>query len=166
MLKQDTLAFLKDLLNALTELLGGEHLLFAGRLFDDIDQFVIRAGRGETHLAAWADADRLIVDPGFQQWMKETQTLPAEKQIAAVKKKLRQRNPGSFGRVEHKIENEVVTELSIHFLTIRDHKSASWNETPKDSPQYTFQETKQFTKAVRHIAACGHSSGEFRAVRD
>jgi hypothetical protein len=40
-----------------------------------------------------------IDDPAFQQWVKVTQALPAEKQIEAVSKKLMELNPGFDGKV-------------------------------------------------------------------
>ncbi len=56
----------------------------------------------------------------FQQWVKATQALPAEKQIEAVSKKLMELNPGFNGKVTGvggtgtpKIENGVVTELGF-----------------------------------------------------
>ena len=39
------------------------------------------------------------LDPAFQQWVKATQALPAEKQIEAVSKKLMELNPGFDGKV-------------------------------------------------------------------
>ena len=38
--------------------------------------------------------------PAFQQWVKATQALPAEKQIEAVSKKLMELNPGFDGKIE------------------------------------------------------------------
>jgi hypothetical protein len=51
----------------------------------------------------------------FEQWIKDTQKLPAEKQTEAVAKKLQERNPGFDGKLEQTIENGAVTEL--RFLT-------------------------------------------------
>jgi Leucine-rich repeat (LRR) protein len=39
------------------------------------------------------------LDPAFQQWVKATQALPAEKQIEAVSKKLMELNPGFDGKL-------------------------------------------------------------------
>ena len=65
-------------------------------------------------------AARHVDDPAFQQWVKATQALPAEKQIEAVSKKLMELNPGFDGKVTGhdgkgtpKIENGVVTEVGI-----------------------------------------------------
>ncbi len=59
-------------------------------------------------------------DPAFQQWMKDVQALPAEKQVEAVAKKLMELNPGFDGKVTGfggqgtpKIEKGVVTELGF-----------------------------------------------------
>ncbi len=69
-----------------------------------------------------APAKLAYLDPAFQQWVKETQALPAEKQIEAVSKKLMELNPGFDGKVAGwdgkstpKIENGVVVDMA--FLT-------------------------------------------------
>ncbi len=61
-----------------------------------------------------------INDPAFQQWMKDVQRLPAEKQVEAVAKKLVELNPGFDGNVTGydgksppKIEKGMVTELGL-----------------------------------------------------
>jgi serine/threonine protein kinase/Leucine-rich repeat (LRR) protein len=61
-----------------------------------------------------------INDPAFQQWMRDVQALPAERQIEAVAKKLQELNPGFDGKImgaegkgTPKIENGVVTELGF-----------------------------------------------------
>ncbi len=53
-----------------------------------------RSGQGSRRSAepAWNT-------PAFQQWVKATQALPAEKQIEAVSKKLMELNPGFDGKV-------------------------------------------------------------------
>jgi serine/threonine protein kinase/Leucine-rich repeat (LRR) protein len=72
----------------------------------------------------WDDpkvAKRLAyLDPAFTQWVKDTQALPADKQLEAVSKKLMQLNPGFDGKLTGRgnwtpprIENGTVTELSI-----------------------------------------------------
>ena len=60
------------------------------------------------------------LDPKFQQWVKDTQKLPAEKQLEEVSKKLMELNPGfdavftGYSRKDTaKIENGVVTELGF-----------------------------------------------------
>ncbi len=71
------------------------------------------------------------LDPAFQQWMKETQALPAEKQIEAVSKKLVELNPGFDGTMmgidvngngigTPKIENGVVAEIGFDGDNIAD----------------------------------------------
>ncbi len=71
-----------------------------------------------------APAKLAYLDPAFQQWIKDVQALPAEKQIEAVSKKLMELNPGfdgkltgGQGRPTPKAENGAVTILG--FLT--DH---------------------------------------------
>jgi Leucine-rich repeat (LRR) protein len=54
-----------------------------------------------------------INDPAFKQWIKMVAALPAEKQVAAVAKKLQELNPGFDGKEEHKIEGGIVTELQF-----------------------------------------------------
>ena len=44
-------------------------------------------------------ANLAYLDPAFQQWVKETQALPPEKQIEAVSKKLMELNPGFDGKI-------------------------------------------------------------------
>ena len=65
--------------------------------------------------------------PAFQLWVKDTQALPAEKQIEAVSKKLMELNPGFDGRLTDKegkgppkIENGMVTELKVFADNVAD----------------------------------------------
>jgi serine/threonine protein kinase/Leucine-rich repeat (LRR) protein len=65
--------------------------------------------------------------PAFQQWVKATQALPAEKQIEAVSKKLMELNPGFDGKLTGydgslapKSDNGVLTELSVFTDNIID----------------------------------------------
>jgi formylglycine-generating enzyme required for sulfatase activity/serine/threonine protein kinase/Leucine-rich repeat (LRR) protein len=74
-----------------------------------------------------APAKLAYLDPAFQQWVKATQALPAEKQIAAVSKKLMELNPGFDGKVANangqgtpKIENGLVTELALYDDSVTD----------------------------------------------
>lgn len=53
-------------------------------------------------------------DPAFQEWAKKVAELPADKQVEAVAKKLVELNPGSKGVVSHKIEDGVVTQLTVY----------------------------------------------------
>ena len=52
----------------------------------------------------------------FDEWVKKTAALPADKQVEAVAAKLKERNPGFDGTVKPTIENGVVTGLE--FLTV------------------------------------------------
>ena len=72
--------------------------------------------------SAVAPSDRKPIttfkDPAFQRWIKEVAALPAEKQVEAVVKKLKELNRGFDGKVTGgngtgtpKIENGVVTEF-------------------------------------------------------
>ena len=46
-------------------------------------------------------------------WLKQVAAMPAEKQVEAVAAKLKELNPGFDGKVTHKIEDGVVTELQF-----------------------------------------------------
>ncbi len=63
-------------------------------------------------------AEKTVVQPNepwntltFQQWSKDVAALPAEKQVEAVVKKLRELNPGFDGKETHEIAGGAVTEL-------------------------------------------------------
>jgi serine/threonine protein kinase len=56
-----------------------------------------------------------VRDPGFEAWMEQATSLPAEQQAAAVTQKLQDLNPGFDGKVEFGIDRGVVTRLA--FLT-------------------------------------------------
>jgi Leucine-rich repeat (LRR) protein len=65
--------------------------------------------------------------PAFQQWVKETQALPADKQLEAVSKKLMELNPGFDGKLtgangqgSPKIAKGVVTDVHIHSNDVAD----------------------------------------------
>ncbi|MBS0211489.1 MAG: protein kinase [Planctomycetes bacterium] len=53
------------------------------------------------------------LDPAFQQWVSDTQKLPADKQIEAVSKKLTELNPGFDGKLTPTIKNGVVTNMTV-----------------------------------------------------
>jgi len=57
------------------------------------------------------------VDNAF---IREVAALPAEAQVARVVAKLKELNPGWDGKVEHRIENGEVAELSFRSTTIAD----------------------------------------------
>ena len=67
-------------------------------------------------------------DPAFQQWMKEVAALPAERQVEAVVKKLKELNPGFDGKVTDggyghgtpRVENGVVTEFGFSTDNVTD----------------------------------------------
>lgn len=61
-----------------------------------------------------------VNSPAYSEWMKGVQALSAEKQVAAVRQKLVELNPGFDGRLAHKVENGVVTELEFSSLQVRD----------------------------------------------
>jgi Leucine-rich repeat (LRR) protein len=74
-----------------------------------------------------APAKLAYLDPAFQQWVKDTQALPAEKQVEAVSKKLTELNPGFDGKTGSyawqgppKIENGVVAELGFVSDNVKD----------------------------------------------
>ena len=46
-----------------------------------------------------------------EAWLKQVAALPAENQVKAVAAKLKEHNPYFDGKVTHKIEGGVVTEL-------------------------------------------------------
>ncbi len=52
-------------------------------------------------------------DPAFQRWLKDIAPLPAEHQVEAVVKKLRQLNPGFNGKVKLKIQVGAVAQLAV-----------------------------------------------------
>jgi hypothetical protein len=56
----------------------------------------------------------------FEQWLKDTQKLPAQKQVEAVAKKLQELNPEFNGKVEHRIENGSVTLLEFRTESVSD----------------------------------------------
>ena len=67
-----------------------------------------------------APATLAYLDPAFQQWVKETQGLPAEKQIEAVNKKLMELNPEFDGKVTPRVEKGVVTKFGFSSEKIAD----------------------------------------------
>ncbi len=62
------------------------------------------------------DAD----EAAFAEWAASVARLPAGDQAEAVEKELKRRNPRFTGRVKHKVENGVVTELSFGTNHVRD----------------------------------------------
>jgi serine/threonine protein kinase/Leucine-rich repeat (LRR) protein len=77
--------------------------------------------------AATSQSNQPWETPAFQQWVKATQALPAEKQIEAVSKKLMELNPGFDGKLESvgrggtpRVENGVVTGLWLNTDVVAD----------------------------------------------
>jgi serine/threonine protein kinase len=66
--------------------------------------------------------------PAFQRWMKDVAAMPAENQIEAVRKKLKELNPGSEGQISSRfsdssppdIQDGKVVELQIVFDKVAD----------------------------------------------
>jgi serine/threonine protein kinase len=56
----------------------------------------------------------------FQQWTKEVAALPAEQQVRAVVRKLRELNPGFDGKETHTIDRDVVTQLQFPTENVSD----------------------------------------------
>jgi serine/threonine protein kinase/Leucine-rich repeat (LRR) protein len=61
----------------------------------------------------WKEVD--AKQAAFDTWAKQVAGLPPDKQVEAVAAKLKEFNPGFDGKVTHKIDNGVVTE--VQFLT-------------------------------------------------
>ena len=53
-------------------------------------------------------------------WLKQVAALPAEKQVEAVVKKLKELNPDFDGKVKPKIDQGVVTEFSFDTDDVTD----------------------------------------------
>lgn len=64
-------------------------------------------------MAEYSDASQTLVDPGFQQWVKDVAVLTAEEQVVAMAKKLQELNPTFGGKVELTIDAGVVTNLKF-----------------------------------------------------
>lgn len=59
-------------------------------------------------------------EKAFNDWLASVQRMPAEEQVDAVAAKMKEVNPGFDGKVERKIENEIVTELSFSADAVTD----------------------------------------------
>jgi len=57
----------------------------------------------------WKELD--AQQAAFEAWCKQVAAMPTDKQVAAVAAKLKELNPGFEGKVTHKTEGDVVTEL-------------------------------------------------------
>ena len=62
------------------------------------DEFWKKYDAGEFGKADF-EAKLAFLTPAFQQWVKDVQAMPAEKQIEAVSKKLMELNPGFDGKI-------------------------------------------------------------------
>ncbi|MFO0999942.1 MAG: protein kinase [Planctomycetaceae bacterium] len=79
-------------------------------------------------LSATASTDAAIVrDPEFVSWLRDVQSLSAEKQLSAVSRKLVERNPGFDGSLvwaitnePPRIENGVVTGMQLSTASLSD----------------------------------------------
>src|SRR5262249_32597210 len=72
--------------------------------------------RGErVALKAWFERKEAVaVKPSPDDaWIKEVAALPADKQVAAVAARLKERNPGFVGPVPHKPDGDVVPHLYL-----------------------------------------------------
>lgn len=58
--------------------------------------------------------------PAFQQWVKDVQAMAAETQVEAVSKKLVELNPNFDGKVTHRLEGGVVTEVGVYSANMTD----------------------------------------------
>jgi WD40 repeat protein len=70
-------------------------------------------GNGTGYLLRLATADGLAVAPFTDADVQRIAALPAAEQVEQVRKELKRRNPGFDGKMEHKIEGGIVTELRI-----------------------------------------------------
>jgi hypothetical protein len=68
--------------------------------------------------AFWQEVD--AQQAAFDAWVKQVATLPADKQVQSVADKLQERNPEFDGKVRHKIEGGVVTELAFDSAHVAD----------------------------------------------
>jgi serine/threonine protein kinase len=70
--------------------------------------------RGErVALKAWFEGRQATAAKGSvdEEWLKQVAAMPAEKQVEAVEAKFKELNPGFDGKVTHRAEDGVVTEL-------------------------------------------------------
>src|SRR5262245_41815932 len=74
--------------------------------------FTVRRGQ-KVALKAWFERKQRAAAKGpvDAAWLKRVAALPAEKQVEAVAAKLKELNPGFDGKVTHRVEGGVLTEL-------------------------------------------------------
>ena len=109
--------------------------------------------------------------PGFDQWVKETAALPAEKQLTAVAKKLQELNPGFDGKLTNTwrtappvVENGVVVELSIITDNVTDISPVrvltglgELNCSPSTGNRDNFSDLSPLKGMKIHTLKCGWS---------
>ncbi len=81
---------------------------------DEVARSELPAGHTAELQSAAGRPITTLKDPAFQRWLKDIPPLPAERQVEAVAKKLRQLNSGFDGQITPKIEVGVVRNL--HFI--------------------------------------------------
>jgi len=79
-----------------------------------------RSGRPGQPVAGEPSKAAQTETPSFDQWLREVDDLPAEAQVAAVTRKLRERNPGFDGKVDSKIEDGAVARLQFFTDDVTD----------------------------------------------
>jgi serine/threonine protein kinase/Leucine-rich repeat (LRR) protein/DNA-directed RNA polymerase subunit RPC12/RpoP len=106
------------------EVSAGKHSLIVKRGDEELytESFTLKSGGECVVEAKWTphkaakEPDKVAKTPGKvvdDAWLKSVAVMKPEEQVAAVAKKLKELNPGFDGKVEHKIENGVVTELKF-----------------------------------------------------
>ena len=94
-----------------------ELTVFQRALSDDEIRTLRKLGRNNVPLARAEAASPPPATPFTDADVKRIAALPAEQQVEEVRKELMRRNPGFDGKLEHKIEDGVVTEFKI----VTDH---------------------------------------------
>lgn len=77
-------------------------------------------GKEEDQAVVTVSPAKKVPAPVDDAWLKQVAALPAEKQVEAVATKLKELNPGFDGKVNHIIENGVVTELRFVTKNVTD----------------------------------------------
>lgn len=116
-------------INSVARLRGGDN---SGGMYIGLGRVVLPIEIPMKSGAPPASSGKLFMhDPAFPQWLKDVQSLPAEKQLEAVSKKLVELNPGfdgKFGfdiesgqlRGNPKVESGAVTQLSLMIDRLTD----------------------------------------------
>ena len=98
--------------------------------------------------------------PGDDAWLEKVAALPAEKQVEAVVAKLKERNPGFDGKVTHKIEGGVVTELKFVTDNVTDISPVRALTGLRTLDCSGTRDTTGQGTACRPVAAEGHEADE------